>query len=66
MVGLQWGDITVFFFFNSLFKEHNLFGFFFFNISLLLVYLFGCTGSSSWHLRSLVVACKILVATCGI
>ena len=40
MVGLQWGDATVlFFFFNPLFKEHDLFGFFNIYIYYLYIYL---------------------------
>ena len=37
--------------------------FFSFNI---LIYLFAYAGSQFWHLESLVAACELLVATCGI
>ena len=32
----------------------------------IVIYLFSCTGSSFWHVRSLAVACKLLVVVCGI
>ena len=32
----------------------------------IVIYLFSCAGSSFWHVRSLAVACKLLVVACGI
>ena len=36
------------------------------HLFFLFIYVFGCARSSLWHLGSFTVACKLLVAACGI